>query len=121
MEDIRIVFGENLRAMRKKLKWSQEKLGEKADLHPTYVSGIERGERNVSLEYIDKLAAGFKLPIAELFNFTLSKETEQNRLQSDLILLIRQQNSETCELLLRFLKILDGLTIRKEGKRRQGK
>jgi transcriptional regulator with XRE-family HTH domain len=38
------------------LGWSQEKLAEKADLHWTYVGGIERGERNISLQNIVKIA-----------------------------------------------------------------
>jgi transcriptional regulator with XRE-family HTH domain len=114
MENIRILFGQNLKELRRKLKWSQEKLGEKADLHPTYVSGIERGERNVSLEYIEKLASGFGLPIAELLNFPGSEKSEQERVQSELILRIRQLDADTCGLLLDFVKMLDGLAIRKK-------
>lgn len=121
MYDIRVAFGENLKALRKKLKWSQEKLGEKADLHPTYVGGIERGEHNVSLEYIEKLASGFGLPIVKLFNFTLSEESELNRLQSELMLLMHQQDAETCAFLLDFLKLLNGRSIKKRSKQRRKK
>ena len=46
--------------------WSQERLAEEADLHRTYISGIERSLRNVSLHNIAKLAHAF-VPIAELF------------------------------------------------------
>ena len=46
---------------------SQERLAEEADLHRTYVGGIERGLRNVSLWNIAKLAHAFGVPIAELF------------------------------------------------------
>lgn len=118
MEDIRVAFGQNLKAMRKKLKWSQEELGEKADLHPTYVSAVERGEPNVSLEYIARLATAFRLPIAELFNFPVTEKSERERLQTELMILIRQQDSETCEFLLSFLKMLDGVTIKRKQKRR---
>ena len=121
MENIRSAFGRNLKELRKTLKWSQEKLGEKADLHPTYVSGIERGERNVSLEYIEKLASAFGLPIAELFNISVSQKTEQERVQSELMLLIRQLDAETCGFLLGFVKMMEGVTIRKKGKRRRSK
>jgi transcriptional regulator with XRE-family HTH domain len=121
MKNIRIAFGQKLKTLRKKLRWSQEKLGEKADLHPTYVGGIERGERNISLEYIEKLASAFGLPMAELFDFASSESSEQQRLQSELILLIRQQDTETCEFLLKFLKMLNGLTSKKGNKRRQAK
>lgn len=46
---------------------SQERLAELAGMHRTYVGGIERGERNVALLNIIKLARALKIPIAELF------------------------------------------------------
>lgn len=39
---------------------TQEKLAEKADLHPTYVGSVERGERNIALENIIQLAKALK-------------------------------------------------------------
>lgn len=54
--DPRALFGNRLRELRLHRKLSQEKLAELADLHRNYVGGIERGERNVSLINIVKLA-----------------------------------------------------------------
>ncbi|MCA9078464.1 MAG: helix-turn-helix transcriptional regulator [Planctomycetaceae bacterium] len=54
--DIKIRFGEKLRSIRTKQGVSQEKLAELAGLHRTYVSSVERGERNVSLLNIERLA-----------------------------------------------------------------
>jgi len=54
--DPRIQLGKTLRKERLRLRLSQEGLAEKADLHWTYIGGIERGERNVSLLNIVKLA-----------------------------------------------------------------
>jgi transcriptional regulator with XRE-family HTH domain len=48
--------------------WSQEVLAETSGLHRTYISSIERGERNISLDNIEKLALGFAVPITELFD-----------------------------------------------------
>ena len=59
-------FAERIRELRGTKGWSQERLAEEADLHRTYVGGIERGLRNVSLWNIAKLARGFGVPIAEL-------------------------------------------------------
>lgn len=49
-------FGRRVRALRHARGWSQEELAHRASLHPTYVSSVERGERNVSL--INILALG---------------------------------------------------------------
>ena len=46
---------------------SQEKLAELANLHRTYISGIEGGERNVSLINIEKIAEALKINLEELF------------------------------------------------------
>ena len=55
------VFSSNVRFYRKKLKLSQEALAEKANLHRTYISDIERGQRNVSLENIYNIAVALEI------------------------------------------------------------
>jgi transcriptional regulator with XRE-family HTH domain len=59
--DPRIVFGRRVRELRLERRLSQEKLAELAELHRNYVGGIERGERNVSLLNIVKLAHGLNV------------------------------------------------------------
>ena len=59
--DPRIIFGKRVRALRIERRLSQEKLAELADLHRNYVGGVERGERNVSLLNIVKLAHGLNV------------------------------------------------------------
>jgi transcriptional regulator with XRE-family HTH domain len=59
--DPRITFGKRVRELRLKRHLSQEKLAELADLHRNYVGGVERGERNVSLVNIVKLAHGLSV------------------------------------------------------------
>jgi transcriptional regulator with XRE-family HTH domain len=60
-------FAVRIVELRKAKGWSQEKLAEEADLHRTYIGGIERALRNVSLHNIAKLARALGVPIAELF------------------------------------------------------
>lgn len=54
--DRRAIFGRRLRQLREQAGLSQEKLAEEARLHRTYVGSVERGERNVSLDNIHRLA-----------------------------------------------------------------
>jgi transcriptional regulator with XRE-family HTH domain len=65
--DVRAIFGANLRRLREQGGWSQEGFALHAGVHRTYVGGIERGERNVSLENIVRLARALKASPAELF------------------------------------------------------
>jgi len=59
-------FGQRVRARRTELGWSQEHLGELAGLHMTYVSSVERGERNVSLVNIVRLARALQVDAGTL-------------------------------------------------------
>ena len=60
-------FGTRLRQLRDERGYSQEELAERAGLHRNYVGGVERGERNVALENIVKLAKALSIPPSELF------------------------------------------------------
>jgi transcriptional regulator with XRE-family HTH domain len=65
--DIRIRFGRALRRQRQKLGVSQEAFADMCHLDRTYIGGIERGERNVALVNIEKIAKTLRLSIAQLF------------------------------------------------------
>jgi transcriptional regulator with XRE-family HTH domain len=65
--DIRERFGYAVKARREALGLTQEDLAEKARIHRTYLSDIERGTRNLSLVNIERLAAALDLTIADLF------------------------------------------------------
>ena len=67
MEDVRIRFGKALRARRKKLGVSQEEFADMCELDRTYIGGIERGERNVSLANIEKIARALRITLTQLF------------------------------------------------------
>jgi transcriptional regulator with XRE-family HTH domain len=60
-------FGKRLRLLRLAAGLTQESLAERAGLHPTYVGGVERGERNVGLDNILKLARALREHPTALF------------------------------------------------------
>ena len=65
---VRLEFGKQVRERRLKLNLTQEELAEQAGLHPTYVGSVERGERNVALENIVKLAKAMHCEAAKLLD-----------------------------------------------------
>jgi len=65
-------FGKRLRELRHKKGYSQEKLAEIASLHRNYIGMIERGERNITLLNIKKIARALNIETKELFDFTFS-------------------------------------------------
>lgn len=67
MEDVRIRFGKALRQRRQKLRVSQEEFADMCGLDRTYIGGIERGERNVALVNIEKIALALRLSLTQLF------------------------------------------------------
>jgi transcriptional regulator with XRE-family HTH domain len=66
LDDVTVRFGRRLREVRTGKGISQEKLAELAGLHRTYVSSVERGERNISLVNIENLANALGVPMAAL-------------------------------------------------------
>jgi len=66
--DIKWLFGRAVRKRRRELDLSQEELAERAELHRNYVSDIERGDRNPSLENIHKLARALDMTVSQLFS-----------------------------------------------------
>ena len=61
------ILGDTIRQYRKQAGLSQEKLAEKADLHPVYIGKIERGEQWVSLHALLRIAKAVKIPVKEFF------------------------------------------------------
>jgi transcriptional regulator with XRE-family HTH domain len=61
-------FGDRVRVLREQIGLSQEALAAKAGIHRTYMGGVERGERNICLRNIVRIAAALGVPPRELFD-----------------------------------------------------
>jgi len=67
MSDIAKLIGKRIRNYRTKQNLSQEKLAELSGCHPTYIGQIERGEKNATLESIEKISNSLDIPLSRLF------------------------------------------------------
>lgn len=66
--DIKLKVGQRIKELRKGLELSQEALAYKAEVDRTYVTDVENGRRNVSLEILERLIKALDVPFTEFFN-----------------------------------------------------
>lgn len=63
---LRELFGRRVRELRTRRRLTQQQLGEMAGMHPAYIGGVERGERNITLDGVERLAHALGVSPAEL-------------------------------------------------------
>jgi transcriptional regulator with XRE-family HTH domain len=101
---LRRSFGQRVRSLRVTAGLSQMELSGKAELDHTYIGGVERGERNLSLEAIGKLAKGLKVDPVELFNYTT--EGAADPALHEIVALLEREDRQTRDLALRLVRTL---------------
>ena len=62
----RLIFAANMRRLRLERGFSQEQLAEVANLHRTYIGSVERGERNITIDNIERIANALKVSVTTL-------------------------------------------------------
>ena len=70
--DILFLFGQAIRGLRQEKNISQEAFADMCGLHRTYISDVELGKRNVSLENIEKMANALDITLPKLFERVFS-------------------------------------------------
>lgn len=78
MSELTKQIGQRIRNYRVERGYSQEKLAELSGCHPTYIGQVERGEKNATLESVEKISSALKIPLSTLFE----KLEPQNASQS---------------------------------------
>jgi len=63
------MLGQRIRDIRKQKGMSQEVLGERAGFHFSFIGGVERAEKNITLLNLEKIARGLEVPVNELFTY----------------------------------------------------
>lgn len=106
--DVKKSFGETVKKLRHDLGLSQENLAERADLHRTYISDVERGSRNLSLENIERLAHALEISVSALFAAKDDPKSEESgrQISADacIDILFVEDNDDDVELAMRALK-----------------
>ncbi|HDR6819594.1 helix-turn-helix domain-containing protein [Bacillus thuringiensis] len=100
------LVGENIRILRKKRGLTQEELAERINLQQAYIGGIERGERNISMLTLQKIAVGLEIPPDKIFNFSNINSLEnpqQEEFLSIITSLLHQKNVDELQFILKFL------------------
>ncbi len=68
MQDLRTIFGKNVRRWRGQRRMTQEQLAFEAEIDLTYMGGIERGKRNPSLMVMGRIAKALSVPLPKLLS-----------------------------------------------------
>jgi len=66
--DIKLKVGLRIRELRKKLELSQEALANNAEVDRTYMTDVENGRRNISIEVLERIVTALKISYSEFFN-----------------------------------------------------
>lgn len=66
--DIKLKVGQRIRELRKNLELSQENLAYKSEVDRTYMTDVENGRRNISIEILEKIIIGLEVSFTEFFN-----------------------------------------------------
>jgi len=107
MSDIAKTVGQRIRNHRNKLGWSQEKLAELSGCHTTYIGQLERGEKNATLEMIEKVARALNLSLPALFENLGGQESSERNIPLECYEFLSTKSSAEQEQLYRLLLTID--------------
>jgi transcriptional regulator with XRE-family HTH domain len=104
VSEIAKLLGERIRGLRKEKGLSQEVLGERADLHEKFISQVERGAKNLSLDSLIKIAKGLDVSLEEVFRIVDPIRRENDL--SDLIALLSSKPRSDHAMMLMIAKAI---------------
>lgn len=107
MSEIAKSIGQRIRNYRTKLGLSQEKLAELSGCHPTYIGQLERGEKNATLESIEKIAAALNISLSKLFEKLGGEDNDTDNIPLACYEFLSAKSKEEQEQLYRILLEMD--------------
>ena len=107
MSEIAKSIGQRIRNYRISQGLSQEKLAELAGCHPTYIGQLERGEKNATIESIEKISVALNVPLSKLFEKLGSQESDNKDIPLACYEFLSAKTRDDQEQLYRILLELD--------------
>ena len=107
MSEIAKAVGQRIRNYRTRAGFSQEKLAELSGCHPTYIGQLERGEKNATIESIEKIATALNLPMAKLFEQLGGQDDSSRNIPLECYEFLSAKTLDEQEQLFRILLELD--------------
>lgn len=107
MSEIAKIVGQRIRNYRTQLGLSQEKLAEMSGCHPTYIGQLERGEKNATLESIEKISAPLNVSLSKLFEKLDEKTSRERNIPLECYEFLSAKSQEEQEQLYRILIEMD--------------
>lgn len=111
MSEIAKIVGQRIRNYRVELGLSQEKLAELSGCHPTYIGQLERGEKNATIESIEKISKALDIPMSKLFDSLGGKRNDEQDAALDCYEFIRSKNkreqTQIYKILMEIYKLKD--------------
>ena len=107
MSDLAKIVGQRIRSYRTQLGLSQEKLAELSNYHPTYIGQLERGEKNATLESINRVATALNISLSKLFENLGGTEIVERNIQLECYDFLLTKSHDEQEQLLKILIEMD--------------
>ena len=102
--DIKQMIGARIKEIRTKKGITQEGLSERMEINPKYLSSIERGKENPTLNTLIKLSESLEVDIGEIFSFVEAEDP--NRRRSQIISLLDEADSEQLKMIFKVLSVV---------------
>lgn len=107
MENLAKLVGKNIRELRKIKKLTIEGLSEKADFQSSFLAGVERGERNITLDTLEKILNGLEVDVKTLFsvqNLNADDYYSKKEIIDSIVELLNERNINDSRLIYKITK-----------------
>lgn len=104
-KNLKVLLGEKIRSLRTMKGWTQQQLGEPAEVNYKFVGEIERGQQNPSFAVLVKIAAALGVELQELFRFEQEKMSRK-QVESNIDVILKSLSDEDLGRMLSFLRAL---------------